>query len=278
MEGFLTIRVRPWLRRLTTRTLAIVPAAIADLDLAGGGTLRLLILSQVILSLQLAVRHHSADSFHERPSAHGRVRERDVGEGAGWATGDGGRGVEPAARRYMAIAEWLRARDPGASDHGWEPMPDCGGLLLALLAWITVRSHTRRPAGRCRGTLGPERRAPGARSTSRNTDSILVPLDHSGRDRMALGHAAALARGTYGAKSTCSTSRKELPARSTGRRLRRRKWRRARNIWTAWSSRSGRGRIHVEAAIAARVGIRARRSCASRANRARPAGDGRPRA
>jgi manganese transport protein len=54
MEGFLNIRIRPWLRRLITRAIAIVPAAITAILYGEQGTARLLILSQVILSLQLS--------------------------------------------------------------------------------------------------------------------------------------------------------------------------------------------------------------------------------
>jgi manganese transport protein len=54
MEGFLNIRIRPWLRRLITRAIAIVPAAIVAILYGESGTARLLILSQVILSLQLS--------------------------------------------------------------------------------------------------------------------------------------------------------------------------------------------------------------------------------
>jgi manganese transport protein len=53
MEGFINLRMRPWLRRLTTRLIAIVPA-VAVIGIYGeSGTGPLLILSQVILSLQL---------------------------------------------------------------------------------------------------------------------------------------------------------------------------------------------------------------------------------
>jgi manganese transport protein len=53
MEGFLTLRVRPWLRRLITRGVAIVPALVV-VALAGEGALgKLLILSQAVLSVQL---------------------------------------------------------------------------------------------------------------------------------------------------------------------------------------------------------------------------------
>jgi manganese transport protein len=54
MEGFLQIRMRPWLRRLVTRALAIVPAVIVTAMYGKSGTAKLLVLSQVILSLQLS--------------------------------------------------------------------------------------------------------------------------------------------------------------------------------------------------------------------------------
>ncbi len=54
MEGFLNLRLRPWLRRLITRLIAIVPAVIVTAMYGERGTNNLLILSQVILSLQLS--------------------------------------------------------------------------------------------------------------------------------------------------------------------------------------------------------------------------------
>jgi len=54
MEGFLNIRLRPWLRRLITRSIAIIPAAVVAVMYGASGTARLLILSQVILSMQLS--------------------------------------------------------------------------------------------------------------------------------------------------------------------------------------------------------------------------------
>jgi manganese transport protein len=53
MEGFLDIRLPPWARRLITRGIAIIPAAIVTIWYGEKGTAQLLILSQVILSLQL---------------------------------------------------------------------------------------------------------------------------------------------------------------------------------------------------------------------------------
>ncbi|HUB51143.1 MAG TPA: Nramp family divalent metal transporter [Terracidiphilus sp.] len=54
MEGFINIRLKPWLRRLITRSLAIIPTVIVVAVAGENGTEKLLILSQVILSLQLS--------------------------------------------------------------------------------------------------------------------------------------------------------------------------------------------------------------------------------
>jgi manganese transport protein len=54
MEGFLNIRLKPWLRRLFTRLVAIVPALVTIGFFGEGSTSNLLIFSQVVLSLQLS--------------------------------------------------------------------------------------------------------------------------------------------------------------------------------------------------------------------------------
>jgi manganese transport protein len=53
MEGYLNLRIAPWIRRLITRLLAIIPALITIIYFGEEATGKLLILSQVILSLQL---------------------------------------------------------------------------------------------------------------------------------------------------------------------------------------------------------------------------------
>ncbi|MFK0331369.1 Nramp family divalent metal transporter [Rhizobium sp. NPDC090275] len=54
MEGFLKIRLQPWIRRLITRAIAIVPAGFVTIWYGDAGTAELLILTQVVLSLQLS--------------------------------------------------------------------------------------------------------------------------------------------------------------------------------------------------------------------------------
>ncbi|WP_394368732.1 Nramp family divalent metal transporter [Hymenobacter jeongseonensis] len=54
MEGFLDLKLKPWMRRLITRTIAVVPALIVTIIYGEKGTGQLLVLSQVILSFQLS--------------------------------------------------------------------------------------------------------------------------------------------------------------------------------------------------------------------------------
>jgi len=54
MEGFVKLRLRPWLRRLITRGLAIAPAIVVIWYFGEGSATSLLVLSQVVLSIQLS--------------------------------------------------------------------------------------------------------------------------------------------------------------------------------------------------------------------------------
>ena len=188
MEGFLNIRIQPWLRRLVTRLLAIVPAFIVIWISGNSGTLKLLILSQVVLNLQLPfaivpLLHFTNDRARMGPFASGWTLRM-----LGWAT----------AIIVVGLNLWLG----GQTIHDW--VQDSGkwgplvwtvciagaSALLGLLAWITVQPYTKAPAGPA--TLGLEQASAeliGVRGYRR----ILVPLDHSNLDRIALSHAASLA-------------------------------------------------------------------------------------
>lgn len=72
MEGYLNLRIRPWLRRMITRLLAVIPAVIVILSYGEHSVSALLILSQVILSLQLP--------FAIIPLIHAVADKRRMGE------------------------------------------------------------------------------------------------------------------------------------------------------------------------------------------------------
>lgn len=78
MEGYLNLRIRPWLRRIITRLLAIIPAVLTIAILGEQSVGKLLILSQVILSLQLGFAvipliHFVSDKVKMGQFAIGRV-------------------------------------------------------------------------------------------------------------------------------------------------------------------------------------------------------------
>jgi manganese transport protein len=76
MEGFLHLRLTPWLRRLITRSLAIIPTVIITILYGARGTGKLIILSQVILSLQLSFAVFPLVAFTSDPKKMGEFVNR----------------------------------------------------------------------------------------------------------------------------------------------------------------------------------------------------------
>ncbi len=72
MEGFLNLRLRPWMRRLITRLIAIVPAVMCTALYGESGVARLLVFSQVVLSLQLGFAVIPLIAFTSDPKKMGR--------------------------------------------------------------------------------------------------------------------------------------------------------------------------------------------------------------
>ena len=81
MEGFLDIRLPAWARRLITRGIAIVPAAVVTIWYGEKGTAQLLILSQVVLELSASLRDRAAGAVHRRSKEDGRTRRAALGDG-----------------------------------------------------------------------------------------------------------------------------------------------------------------------------------------------------
>ena len=85
MEGFLNIRLPAWLRRLITRLIAIVPAVIVTAMYGEHGAGSLLILSQVILSLQLSFAVVPLVYFTSQRTKMGRFVNSPLLTGTAWA-------------------------------------------------------------------------------------------------------------------------------------------------------------------------------------------------
>jgi manganese transport protein len=84
MEGFLDLRISPWLRRIITRGLALVPALVGVMWLGEHALARLLILSQVVLSLQLPFAMFPLLRFTSDKSLMGRFVNNRMASVTGW--------------------------------------------------------------------------------------------------------------------------------------------------------------------------------------------------
>lgn len=187
MEGFLNFRMRPWMRRLLTRTMAIVPAALTIVWAGDSGTYQLLLLSQVVLNLQLP--------FAVIPLIHFTSDRRRMGSFASpawvrvlaWATAVLILGLD-IGLAVQAISGWLA----GAGAHRiWIELwlfPVLAGLSVLVL-WILFQPLLP-PFGRASIQL-PSVPAELPQLAYRR---ILVTLDHTPLDRVAIRHAVALAR------------------------------------------------------------------------------------
>ncbi len=183
MEGFLSLRLRPWLRRLVTRAIAIIPAVLTIYYLGDSGTYKLLILSQVILSMQLPFAVIPLIRFTNDSRRMGEFANRAWVRVLAWGS----------AALIIALNLWLVATTigPWMAESAWHAM--VGGVpivaVLALLARVTL-SATTVPVAKTVSTGA----AVAADLPVPHYRNILVPLDHSSHDRAAIAHAVALAR------------------------------------------------------------------------------------
>src|SRR3984893_8773493 len=192
MEGFLNFRMRPWLRRLVTRSPAIIPAALTIYFYGDRGTYHLLLLSQVILCMQLP--------FAIIPLIHFTSDRRRMGDFANkgwvvvlsWITA----GVVLVLNVWLlaqGISQWLAGAGSLRPYLIFALIP-LGLILTGLLLWVA-----REPVIARRGVrLG---RAPVTLPATAVSATeapvyhrILVPLDHTALDRQAIAHAASMAR------------------------------------------------------------------------------------
>jgi len=199
MEGYLHLKIAPWLRRLTTRLIALTPAVLVIMLVGDAATQQLLVLSQVILSLQL--------SFAVIPLIHFTANRRNMGEFAtpwwglilAWLTA----AIIVSLNGKLVLDEiggWVGAlaatgRTLGPIPLSWLAAGGLYGLTTAiggLLFWVTIKpwvspSPPWVPAPSVEldwvDTLRPRR-----------LESIGVALEHDQADAEILNRALALAQ------------------------------------------------------------------------------------
>lgn len=136
MEGYLNLRMQPWLRRLVTRLVAIIPAVITLLIFGESKMENLLILSQVILSLQLG--------FAVIPLIHFVSNKKLMGEFVAtkwliipaWISASIIVGLN-AKLVYATIKDWIATSDSPMLI--WFTIVPLTIATLFLLLWITFR-------------------------------------------------------------------------------------------------------------------------------------------
>jgi manganese transport protein len=184
MEGFLDLRLRPWMRRLITRMLAIIPAVIVISISGERATLWLLLLSQAIISMQLPFAVIPLIRFTNDRERMGEFTNRGWVKALAWLTAV----VILGLNLWLVVDQtlpWLRE-----AAWRWAVAVPPAGAVLVLLGWVSFGSLRARPRREERAAalaVAGDLPAPVYRK-------ILVPLDHSSRDRAAIAHAAYLAR------------------------------------------------------------------------------------
>ncbi len=137
MEGFLRFRVRPWMRRLITRSLAITPAVAVILSVGEKGLYDLLILSQVVLSLQLSFAVVPLVKFTGSRQKMGPFVNRAWVQWLAWGVAAIIMALN-AKLVYDEVGEWIEAAGPW----GWlvaEVVIPPALALAGLLAWLVFR-------------------------------------------------------------------------------------------------------------------------------------------
>ncbi|MGE5189571.1 MAG: Nramp family divalent metal transporter [Gemmatimonadota bacterium] len=190
MEGFVNIRLRPWLRRLITRAAAIVPAIVTIVLFGEAAMGRLLVLSQVVLSLQL--------SFAVVPLIH-MVSDRDL-MGA-FAVG---RGWKLLAWTCAAVIAALNVRLVVEEVGGWMAVGGTAGIVARtvaipaaavvglLLLYVVVEPLFRKRVKRGPANVHGEAEAD-AVEPARPFGRIAAAIDFGPADADVLARAAALA-------------------------------------------------------------------------------------
>jgi manganese transport protein len=188
MEGFMRFRMRPWLRRLSTRLLAIVPAVVVILMVGDSGVYRLLILSQVVLSLHLPFAIVPLIKFTGSGQKMGPFANGTAVQVLAWVVAAAVVGVN-VWLVYGQILDWMTVAGP----YGWlvaAAMILVAAPLAALLVWMAAR---REKAAAPVPTVSPDQIVAAAEIGGKHFRRIGVALEATQTDAMTLAEAIPLA-------------------------------------------------------------------------------------
>jgi manganese transport protein len=199
MEGYLHIRLAPWLRRLITRLVALVPAVVVIALMGDRSTQPLLVLSQVILSLQLPFAVIPLIHFTSNRANMGVFATPAWARSLAWAAA----AVIVGLNVWLVVGEitgWVRAAAEAGTRLGpvpaaWALGVGLYGLLAAamgLLVWVTVKPLVRPPTAWAEPPVPALDWATAFRPSELRT--IGVALERGPADAEILRRAVGLAR------------------------------------------------------------------------------------
>jgi len=186
MEGFLNIRIPPWMRRLITRLIAIIPAVVTIVWIGDRGTGPLLVLSQVILSLQLPFAVIPLVHLVSDRARMGTFAIGPILKALAWTTAAVVVGLNVKLASDV-FGEWVRETGSAWVLAGALAVAALvGGLLfyVTLKPWLPVFLRPRRPAPAV-GVHAPAEAsgvALEAEALARPFRTVAVALDFSGRE------------------------------------------------------------------------------------------------
>ncbi|MEW5765663.1 MAG: Nramp family divalent metal transporter [Acidobacteriota bacterium] len=197
MEGFLNIRIPPWLRRLITRLVAIAPAVFTLIVYGEEGTGDLLVLSQVVLSLQLPFAIVPLIHFVSDRKTMGVFAIGPVLKGLAWLSA-----VIVVSLNLRLVTETLlsasRSGRPGSAWilAGGGALQFLVGMLLVYVVakpWVERLNRTKRSPAAI-GVHAPTRR-PRLEEAPVPYRKVAVAMDFSGREETVLREAIRLFQG-----------------------------------------------------------------------------------
>lgn len=192
MEGFLNLRLSPWLRRFVTRGLALIPAVAVIYTSGEKDVYRLLILSQVVLSLQLPFAIIPLIRLTSDRNRMGNFANRP------WviALASGVAAIILFLNGWLVKITFEKLLEDGTNVYLL--LVPAAALLILLLYLLLEPVAGKRQATGAKIDQMPEPAVAVGDGELPVYQKILVPLDHSASDRLALRHAVALARQTGG--------------------------------------------------------------------------------
>jgi manganese transport protein len=195
MEGYLNLRIRPWLRRLITRLLAVIPAIIAIVYFGERSTGDLLVLSQVVLSLQLPFAIIPLIHFVSDRERLGKFAIRRWLQVVAWIVA-----LVIVALNVTLVIDEIRSAASALAGNAWivyvTAVPLTLGLAILLL-YVTLHPWLRR----MRPSLAPAPRT--VHGAPAEPEPVLAPapayqriavaLDFGGGEQRLLAEAARMA-------------------------------------------------------------------------------------